>query len=150
MGLAALCEQNGGGCGPDCRSGCLTLFCTSRPREAEALYLDGERHNRIVHDASLVTGFTDAGIRSDPGRRWRAIQMDQKAFGGCPLSSSSSSSSCSLELESEAVEGSVKPTGNVKRQHKHQRIDFLGASLRNRVIERRKFLLQAISDLTQR
>ena len=47
------------------------LLCsvrTSRPREAEALYLDGERHNRIVHDASLVTGFTEAGIRSDPGR----------------------------------------------------------------------------------
>jgi hypothetical protein len=25
--------------------GCLTLFCTSRPRDAEILYLDGERHN---------------------------------------------------------------------------------------------------------
>ena len=154
LGLAAFCEQNGGGCGPDCRSGCLSLFCTSRPREAEALYLDGERHNQIVHDASLVTGFTEAGIRSDPGRRCRAIHMDQKAYGGGPLSSSSScsfsSSSSSLELESETVEGSVNPVGNFKRQHKHQRIDFLGASHRNRVSERRKFLLQAISDLTQR
>ena len=85
LGLAALCEQNVSGCGPDCRSGCLTLFCTNRPREAEALYLDGERHNRIVHDASLITGFNEAGIRSEPGRRRRAIHKDQKAFGGRSL-----------------------------------------------------------------
>jgi hypothetical protein len=128
--------------------GCLTLFCTSRPRDAEILYLDGERHNHIVHDASLISGFTEAGIRYAPGHRCRDIQMDKKAFGGGPSSSSSSSSS--LELECEAVEGSVKSTGNLKRQHKHQRIDFLGASHRNRVHNRRLFLLRTIPDLTQR
>jgi hypothetical protein len=74
--------------------------------------------------------------------------MDKKAFGGGPSSSSSSSSS--LELECEAVEGSIKPTANFKRQHKDQRIDFLDASHRNRVHNRRLFLLRTIPDLTQR